>query len=328
LVVFGFDMSGLESEDLFMKSLKIFVILIILLLVLSACQLAREGIGQEEAWMVGVFITTEHLDLWDRSFEGQTIPMRRRQPDFSALFQPGRLYAQWDEEIRDFRFPDMEGIALFAAMSPPHVPNETVISHVGPEISGGHTHAFFGDNYRHVEMEGTIHVVPGARTMTTIFMNPVFQTACGRVFLTSGSGFSNEGITSQGRIFSTNLAETRTVTENRTEYTHSTSVTLSIYGMFAPTKIVLLQMDEYSRVVMRTEFAPAEMPHEFNMEADTAYVIVETHRDDQHAQTHVVRELTERGFHDRQWISTFVARDDGILMGSGMEIIWPGRDSR
>jgi len=301
-----------------------FIVLVVALFALSACQLAKERIAQEEAWIIGVFITSEHLDLIDRTLEGQAIPMRRGRPDFSALFQPGRLYATWDYEVGNFRFPDVEGIQFFVAASPPHVPNETTISHTDPGISGGHTHMRFGDNYRHVEMEGTVLIVPGTSAMAIVHMNPVFQTTDGSVFLTNGSAFSGHGLETEGLIFSTFIEETKTITENGVESTYSTSITINVTSMFAPTKIVLLQMDENSHIVMRTEFAPDEMPQTFYLEADTAYVIIETHRDRPNANERVARELITQNLHNNsQWISTFVAGEDGILVINGTEIIWP-----
>jgi len=290
-------------------------------LLLSGCQLAQEIAAPEEARMIGVFITSHHLDLLDRSLEGQPIPMRRGQPDFSALFQPGRLYAQWNEEIGDFRFPDIEGIPLFAAMSPPHVPNETTISHVGPGISGGHTHMFYGDDYTRVEMEGTVYIVPGAQAMAVVHMNPVFQTTDGYVFLTTGNAFSGHGLATEGRVFSTSMAETVTINENGAERTSSISVTLNVSGMFAPTEIVLLQMDEYSQIVARAAFLPGEMPRTFYTEAETAYIIVETHRDTADAHDRVTRELIAQERHGQR-ISTFFARGDGVLEKIWTEIIW------
>ncbi|MCL2405336.1 MAG: hypothetical protein FWC92_07295 [Defluviitaleaceae bacterium] len=300
------------------------LLFVIVLLGLSACQLAREGIAQEEAWMVGVFITTEHLNLTDHSLEGQVIPMRRGRPDLSALFQPGRLYALWDETTGDFRFPDIDGIPLFTAVSPPHVPNETVISHVGGAISGGHNHMFYGDNYTRVEMEGTIYIVPGSRAMAVVHMNPVYQTADGSVFLTNGNAFSGHGLRTEGPVFSSSVSHTRSVTENGSESTNSISIKLNVSGMFAPEKVVFLEMDEYSHVILRSEFEPGEIPQTFYASTGTAYIIVETHRDAAQAETRVVRELiAARNAHDNSWITTHIATEDGILEGSETEIIWP-----
>jgi len=311
-----------------MKKIIALCLLTTILLALSACQLAKESTVPDEYWMVGVFITTTHLDL-PNPHEGQPIPIRRGRPDFSALFQQGRLYAQWDDEIGNFRFPDdvagiAEGMSLFTAINPPHVPNTTTISHLGGALSGGHTHIFHGDNYVRVELEGTVYMVPGAAANAVIFMNPVYQTTAGEVFLTSGNAFSSHGLLTEGRIFSTNGAETRTITENGAENTNSVSVTVNIYSMFAPTRIVLLQMDKYHQVVSSTQFAPEEMPESYNLEATTAYIIIETHRDAPDTSPAITRELIVQDPTQSRGISTFTAREDGVLEGRWTKIIWPG----
>jgi len=297
----------------------IFALLAAMLLTFAGCQLAREAVPPEEARMVGVFITAEPLDLNNNSFEGMVVPIRRGRADFSALLQPGRLYAQWDEAASEFRFPDIEGIPFFTAVRPDDV-NFFVM---GAGIVSGGNHVHIGDNYTHIEMEGTIYIVPGAQVMSIVHMNPVYQTACGRVFITSGdSAFSAHGTDSEGRIFSSSKAHTASTTENGAESTHSISVTVNLHSMFAPEKIVLLQMDEYSRVVMRTAFAPDEMPETLYMQHDTAYVIVETHRDRPHAHERVTRGLVVQDRHERQRISTFMAREDGVLVKTWTEIVW------
>jgi len=302
----------------------IFILLAVILFAFPGCQLAREGAAGEEARMVGVFITTEHLDLFDHSLIDQPIPMRWGRPDFSALFQPGRLYAQWVESIGDFRFPGVEGIPFFAAYSPPHLPDTTMINHAGSGISSGHTHVFVGDNYHRVEKEGTIYVVPGAQASTFVVVNQVFQKADGSVFLMSGSSsaFSFHGNKTEGPVFSQNVSETRTETINRVETTNCISVTVNITTMFEPKSIVLLQMDEYSQVVLRTEFAPGEMPQTFYPESQTAYIIVETHRDRPYSHEQVVREIVARDWHSNNRFSTFVAMDDGVLLKNWTEIAW------
>jgi len=297
------------------------VIFFVMLLVLPGCQLALENAGhQENARLIGVFITTEHIDLFEHT-QIDHIPTRWGQPDFSELLRPGRLYAEWCVE---FRFPGVEGIPFFTAMSPPmedtHL-GRAITTHGGSSISGGHNHVHFDDNSVNIEMEGIIYAVPGAQAFTVLYMNPVFQTADGRVFLESGSGSSFHGMTTEGHVFSQNLTETTTITENGVETTNSISVTVQLVAMFPPESIYVLQMDADSSIVARTIFMPNEMPEMLQLEAQTEYVIVETHRSippDAYG-TSVIRELVTQNDHR---ISTFMAREDGILEKSWTEIVW------
>ena len=306
------------------------LLVLVVMLGLSGCQLAREGAEHEEARMVGVFITSEHVDLFSDIEVSQPIPMRWGRPDFSALFQPRRLYARWDEEVGEFRFPDLEGIPFFHATR--LIPlgdgayNDVIINHSGPGIVSQGAHHAFGNNSVSVEMEATVYVVPGAQVAAQVHMNPVYQTACGRVFLQTGHAFSSHRNQTEGRLFSSSFSESTTVTQNGVETVNSTSVTINISAMFAPVKITLLEMDEDSQVVGRGEFAPGAVPHRFYPSESTAYIIVETHRDRPYAHERVVRELVARNVHwHSQWVSTFAARDDGILEAHSTEIVWGGR---
>ena len=292
------------------------------LLALPGCQLALESAGSpEEARLIGVFITTEHLDLFDHT-QVDHVPIRQGQVDFSELFRPGRLYAEWCVE---FRFPGVEGIPFFTATSPPvdDVHTEGVITtHGGRGIVGHGSHVAFGDNSVSIEKEGTVYAIPGAQALSTVHINPVYQTTDGRVFLVSGNSFAFHGNATEGRVFSTNLTETTTITENGVETTNSMSVTVNLAAMFPPESIVILQMNADSNVIMRTTFAPDEMPGMFRPEAQTEYVIVETHRiiPPMAYGDIVIRELIARQDHG---IPTYMAREDGILEPNWTEIIWP-----
>jgi len=303
------------------KRITFFLLSFAIILTFTGCRLARDSVAQEEARMIGVFITSEHLNLFDHSLEGQVIHMRQRRSDLMTSFQPGRLYAEWDETIGDFIFRDVEGIPFFTAMSPSHSHDEIILSHVGTGISSGGNHVSFGDNSVSIAMEGTVYIVPGTEAMSIIHMNPVFQTSDRRVFLTTGNAFSGHGLDTEGRIFSTNLTESKIETINGIENTNSISITVNVASMFPPEQIIFLEMDEFSQIIMRTEFPPAETPKTFYPEAQTSYIIVETHRNRSCVLERTKRELVAQGRHGQR-ISTFTAREDGILEENWTEIVW------
>lgn len=96
----------------------IFVTLLATLIAISGNRLARhDSSSRDNARLIGVFITTEHLDIPSP----HTGPIRvgwRGQVDFSELFRPGRIYAQWCEDTFEFSFPGVDGIPFFVARSP------------------------------------------------------------------------------------------------------------------------------------------------------------------------------------------------------------------
>ena len=301
-------------------------IILFILLALTGCQLARDDIGREEARLVGVFITMEYLSMFEDPDPDLYIPFRRGRPDFSVLFQARRIYAEFDEESWQFNFPDVEGIPFFTVNLPPYSDDgpqgHVVATRGGRGIVPSTTRHHFGDNSVSIEMEGTVYAIPGSQAGTGVFINRVFQTTGGDVFLEPGSGFSFHGTMSEGSVFSQTLTETTTITENGVENTNSMSVTVNLATMFAPTGIVILEMDEDSQVVMRTEFAPDKLPETFYPNERTAYLILETHRANPEAHERVLRELVAKEAHG-QWLSIFVARDDGILEKNDIRVIWP-----
>jgi len=311
-----------------MSKLKIIVVCAILLLILAGCQLAQEIPAQEDARLAGVFITTDFID-WPQDLQvGQVIPVRRwGRIDFSDLFPTRRIYAEFDEETREFVFPDVEGIPFFTVNTPCDrggILDVVVAMHGGEGISTAGNHVFFGDNATRVEMEGTIYAIPGSQARSSVYFNKVFQTAGGTVFMEpGGGGFSFHGSETEGSVFAQTLTETHTTTVNGVETTNEVSITINLSAMFSPENIALLEMDNDSRMVRRTSFAPDEMPETFYLDVQTAYVILETHRPRPDDPERVVRELVERGWNNNQWISTFSARDNGILVSSPTELIWP-----
>jgi len=304
----------------------VFFMILAILISASGVHLAIDGAGNmDDARLIGVFITTEHLNL--PSNTPTIITGRVRRNNFDDLFRPGRLYAQWCGDAFEFTFPEIEGIPFFSPISPPTGQSDDIIhfSQIGQGIRSHGMHITHGDYYTGVEMEGTIYAIPGS--VTIIYMNRVFQTADGQVFLEAGSGFSYHGTVGEGRVFSSTLSETRTTTENGAEAGNSISVTINHVAMFAPEAIAVLQMDANNHVIMHTVLTPDDVAAKlsspgagFYLEAQTEYVIVETHRGAA-AETgrEVLREIINKG-EDRA--DAFFAREDGILVAGWLRVVW------
>ena len=81
--------------------------------------------------------------------------------------------------------------------------------------------------------------------------------------------------------------------------------------MFAPEKIVILQMGSDNALISRNEYKPDAMPTYFTLESGTAYFIVETHKRDDTGNMIVSREIYGR---DIESIETFSVRADGVCV--------------
>ncbi len=315
-----------------MRNKKIIAVLCILLLnTLSGCQLAKVNVGTSlyEDSMVGIFVTTEYLDLFDmegylndniKNFKGGNIFVGA-----DAKKNMGRIYATLSERIltneetgetsttEEYVFP-IEGISYFTATVLPMSGRSSYHTSISdPAISDGHT-SFGNDS---TALEGTIYTSISEKALTFYF-NPVYQSTDGRVYLTAGTGMTAP-MDGEGTEMSQSMDATTTVTENGKAVTKSFSVKLSVSSMFAPEKIVILQMDTDNKVASCSEYAPDALPKSITPEQRTAYIIVETHKKNAEGTTIVSRNIYG---HDMKSIETFSARSDGICVKQWVQIQW------
>lgn len=302
---------------------------ILLFFALTGCQLAQSGAdgAVDEDRLVGIFLSTEHLDLFDfegymndnlKGFQGGEITI-----DGESQKYQGRLYATLTtktltseetgetSEIEDYVFP-VPGIPFFSAHIPATENRDSYLTSISdPAISDGHVDYKVTDEGNSVTLTGAVYVSP-SNIARTHYFNPVYQSADGSVYALSGSGFMvNTEAYSEGSAYSQTLDATTTITENGKRKTDSTSITLSISVMFTPEKIIVLQMDEESTVLSRTEYAPDKMPESISAEQKTTYLIIETHKRDDTGHIQISRAISGS---DAENIVTFFVREDGICV--------------
>lgn len=318
------------------RKMMIVVCYSLILCTLTGCQLARENAGTNtyEDRLIGIFVTTEYLDLFDfedylsdnlSSFKGGEITV-----DGNTQKYQGRLYATLTTrtltseetgetlETEEYVFENIEGIAYYSPTVPATAEHGSYTTSISDEaISDGHRSLNFGDDKNSTTLEGTIYTAPSNKNHTYYF-NPVYQSADGSVYATSGDGFmvNNESY-SEGSVYSQTLDATTTVTENGKIKEDSISIKLSISVMFAPEKIVVLQMDTDSKLLSRTEHEPDTLPEAFTSEVDTAYLIVETYKRDDTGSLKISREIYGR---DDESFATFITRADGVCIKQWTQI--------
>ncbi len=305
------------------------------MLLCTGCQLARTDIdeapGQDR--LIGVFVTTEYLDLFDFEayFQDNAENVLHGGPLDADSTQPyqGRLYAALQSrtlygddgetvETMDYVFEGVEGISYFAARFPA---TETESSYVGSSsdeaISNGHMNLSYTDETDSIDLEGTIFVATRSGLDldlgTTCYFNPVYQTPDGRVYATSGSGITSD-MEASGGVYSRTIEAENTVTENGETKTQRTSVKMSIASMDPPEEIVVLQMDQHSQGLSREAYRPGTLPAKLTLDAKAAYLIVETK-----SSVGVIRDLLEP---EDTSLETFRCRDDGICVKTYTELVW------
>jgi hypothetical protein len=321
---------------------------VLMMVTLTGCYLAKEGAGTDmgEDKLIGMFITTEHLDRFDmagylndnlKGVQGGNIIMDGNTEEYQGQLYmdgnteeyQGRLYAELTTETltseetgetsttEEYVFP-LDGIAYFSANVPAKGDRDSYLTAISdPAISDGQIAHSLDEGSNHVTMTGTVYVSPTS-SERSFFFNPVYQNAEGEVYLTAGTGMLAP-LYGEGASMSQTMEATTTLTDGGKTSTDSISVTLSVSVLFAPTKIVILQMDEQSNLISRTEYSPDAMPESISLEETTAYLIVETHKRDHLEQVIISRELYGS---DAENVETFMAGADGICVKKWSRIEW------
>lgn len=319
------------------KRLIIAILATVSLFTLTGCNLAREDAGEavDKDKLVGVFVTTEYLDLFD--VEGylnnniNSISGGKLQINQSSEKYQGRLYAVLKDKTltneetgkqvvtQEYVFEAVDGITYFTAKVPATTDSESFLTSSSDEaISDGHKGLSYSDIEDKTTLKGTIYVSPN-RTNSTYYINPVYQSSQGSVYAMSGNGISVGGIQDEGIIINHKLDESTTVTENGKIKKVSISVELSIAIMLPPERIAILQMDRDSAVLSRREYTPGAVPQVITPEAGATYIIVETYKKDSQGAAIVSREL----FSEKdEALSTYFCRKDGISIKEVTQLSW------
>lgn len=304
---------------------KLFVLLLTLSLALTGCQLATERTSKDgvinQDRLVGVVVTTEHLDLFDVEAYLQDnlddVMDGKISGDTSAY--QGRIYAQ--EEVEQtttedgvpcttiyYNFDQIDGIQLLSYEAQTILEDGTVLAN----FTNGYTTEGFGVlSYGGELNEGTIYVPDDAEGVS-IFTNPVYQDSEGKLYLVAGTGISSQcalGSMSQW------ITEEHTETIDGEETTVKREFKITVEGVHVPEKVVIYQMSGENEILDRQEYVPGQMPEELTPVEGCAYILVE-----QYAGEAVTRELLEPG--DRT-IGVSVRSEKIYCTADTCEILWP-----
>lgn len=308
------------------------IAVLVLVLSLCGCSLAKEDAGVEgevsQDRFVGVFVTTEYLDLFD--FEaylndnaGEILNGNSSNVEIvNGTAYNGRIYATVDKhdstEPRNWEitFGDVEGVCFFDGTWQNEGEEPFSMVTCGDEICDAISHVNISDEGESLELTGTMYVLGNTQEEEMgFYLNPVYQTAAGEFYVTSGMGHFMAG---EGGSFSSSLSEEVTLTENGESKISSTSVTMYFEVCEEPEMLYLYQMDAAHQVVKEESYEPGMLPEQLTMEAETAYIIVET----KWADGGVTRELFEREESEPLNIETFYKKSDSVLGKQSTEVVW------
>ncbi len=312
-------------------------------LTLCGCQLARpDGQAAARDRLIGCFITTEHLDLFDfeayfndnanKLISGGDIVL---DGDTSAY--QGRIYAElYEEEYKDadgvihttynYRFPELEGIAYFAPTVFERDEQQYVTFQTGEGLNEvkNHVKSHNEDTY-YTELSATVYAPVDAEAEfegdeICFYMNPVYQDAEGRVYLVSGSGTAMNS-TGTGVVMSTKLSEEYKTTINGEEKTGGGSVEICFETAYVPELLRIIEMDGEGNVVNMSELEPTALPESYTPHESTAYIITESVAYAADGKEYVERSFIEPEGEDKD-IFVLVVSESGYLVEDYCQVRW------
>ena len=316
---------------------------LIICLGLCGCQLALpDGDEVNRDRLIGCFITTEHLDLFD--FEAyfndnasELISGGNIVPDGDTSAYQGRIYAElYEEEYKDadgvshttynYRFPELEGISYCAPMicEEDGQTYTTFQSDPGLNKVNNHVKSHNDDTY-YTELSATVYAPVDAEDEfegdeVCFYMNPVYQDAEGRVYLISGNGTAMNS-TGAGVIMSTKLSEEYKTTINGEEKTGGGSVEISFATAYVPTLLRIIEMDGEGNVVNTSELEPAALPESYTPNESTAYIISESVAYAADGREYVERSFIEPEGEDKD-IFVLIESENGYLVEDYCPVEW------
>ena len=294
--------------------------------------------GASKDRLIGVFITTEHLDLFDfesyfqdnadKVLSGGEISSSDSAPYedklYAILVDDPYTNPKTGETIttKKYVFDGIEGIAYFSAR---YTDDESEMQYWGTggddAISDAHTGLHSTDAGDSIDMKGTIYVST-SKGFNVFYYNPVYQTATGEVYLMSGQGMSHGGELSAGMSSSHALKEEQTVTIDGKSETIRSNIEVSTCFMDTPIGTSILQFDKDGSVVTKEDYAAGDLPYKITTNSDTEYIIVETYMKNRDGKETVTRELFQP---DDKTLFAFSCREDGICVKQYCSIVWDSR---
>ena len=329
-----------------MKIKYIIIYTLVLALVMSAggCSLARPDAGEESAAqaadrLIGCFITTEYIDLFDFEsyFEDNVSELVNggEISSQSAMEYQGRIYAELVEEFYTdskgethstwtYKFTGLEGVAYYAPLVEDSE-GEYITFETGEGLQKVNNKVNSTDAGYGVELSAALYVpidtVNVAENEFCYYMNPVYQTSDGSVYLMAGSGYwTNLGDT-PGVEMSSKLNEAYSYTVNDVTTEIVNSVEIECIAVFVPVSVTLIRMAKDGVVLGVDSFLPSELPEQYEAGVGCEYIIMETHAFDGQGNDVIERRTIAPGTDDCN-IFVLVPGDNGFMSYVTAEVLW------
>ncbi len=310
---------------------------------LCGCQLALPDGGEmQRDRLIGCFITTEQLELFDyeaylndnadRLLGGGEVML---DGDTSAYY--GRIYAEYYEEtytddegvshtIGSYRFPNEEGICFIAptlfekdGRDYVHLQTDEGLHEVNQHVKNSDDKSYCTE--LSAKVYAAVDEEAGYTGDETIFyMNRVYQSDDGRVYLTGTDGGFAANCTMPDTLMTTTINEERSETVNGEETTAGCSVSIAFATTYAAESVTVTELSADAEVLESAVFAAEKLPESYDVREDTAYILLTVISPDGHTERSIVAPDTE----DKD-ITALIESENGWLESVYCEVLWKER---
>lgn len=286
----------------------------------SGCQLAKKESETEQTSdrLIGVFVTKEPIDI-----EQFTAKDSNANNHLCAeLFSEEHPAEDDESEVYtslEYKFEGVKGVRFFTALHQMPDPMDNYISTATDDVVDIQTNALHvSDEAETTTIEGTIYVSSNSGEQV-YYINTVYQTGDGRVYVVAGSGLMLSGGKSEGLSCSQKYDETTTANVDGRNKSFTTSVEISLSTMTPPQQIVVLEMDQNNKVLSRNQYEPGMLPKKLSLTKDTQYLIVESHKQNNEAIQSVSRTIYGK---EDESMETFYENADGYCIKQYTQLQW------
>ncbi len=319
---------------------------------LCGCQLALpDGEEVQRDRLIGCFITTESLDLFDyeaylndnadKLFGGGEVAL---DGDTSAY--QGRIYAEYYEETLtnsegetttngNYRFADIDGISYFAPFIADedywgyttfqtseglHEVNNYVKSFSSGDWNDGDL-SYKTENY-YTELSAKVYAAVDEEAEylsdeVKFCMYPVYQSEDGSVYLRGVSGGFAMNRVYPDTLLTTTYNETSTMVINGEETETGGSVSIEFATAYAAERVEIAEMSAEAELLESCSFPVSGLPQSYEVNEDTAYILLTVISPDGHTERNIVAPDTEN-----KDISALVESEHGWLESVYCEVLW------
>ena len=298
-----------------------FVWMLILLLCLSGCRLAREDGAQAQSHdrLVGVFVTEEHLDLFDfeayfQDHANELISGGKTMIEDTRGYEQ-RIYANMEKG--GCVFEGLDGI-LFASYAF-REENVSGFRNAPENRVSGWVNLEESETETVLSMDGTIYISDKIG-YAQYFYNPVWQDGEGRVYLTAGTGLSSNVTEGTGMKNWHDISDEYSLTTGGQSKSYRADIRIAIEAITLPESYSICYMDENHQKLTEAVFSPEKMPSQLQPPEGTAYLMVESTSHRRDGTEFVSRQIFSR--EEDTVLEIYIPEENHICIKSNTQILW------